>query len=96
VDYNVLLDQYAEGRDGRGSFVRSLRLPFVPFPGLRITWDVEEGGADDGEHTNAIESIWWDVRESCFLCYLTPDKDRKDSWQQIRDYYEGKGWTLEE
>jgi hypothetical protein len=82
---------YSSGRDGWGVFHREMEVPFVPVPGLAVCF-AEDG--DDDECWEIRQSAWV-AGEKKFVCWVGDDTDPSAAWEEIRDFYTARGWTLD-
>jgi hypothetical protein len=82
----------AAGRDGRGVFWRHLDVPFVPARGLRVRFP-EDADYDEGWR---VREANWLAAEGKFHCRLEGDVHADSAWEDLREHYLARGWTLEE
>jgi hypothetical protein len=93
VAFEVELWFRAEWQGDRAIFVRRLRLPFAPFPGLRVCFR-EDG--DDGDDGDEVREVTWLVDEGRFVCHVGDDCDKNCKAADMLSFHRGRGWTLEE
>src|SRR4051812_21138502 len=82
---------YASGGDGWGVFSREARIPDKPFPGLLVCFDDEEDG-DCWE----VCRVAWMVHARQYVCYLGDHPEPFSTWEQVKAFYRGLGWMLDE
>jgi hypothetical protein len=71
--------------DNLASLRVEMNLPFVPYPGLKVTFGDGIGGEA------VIESVTWFNDESYFYCETPAEVDRK----QDLSFWLEAGWTLQ-
>ena len=74
-------------RGGSGLFSRERLSPFVPSPGMRVSFE------DDGQkwEINRVSRVGRSRTWSCHLGdFEEPDRD----WLELRDAYLARGWVL--
>jgi hypothetical protein len=90
MDFDVELFFRARWRDGgRGIFSRRLRLPFAPFPGLRVYFS---GAGDDGDE---VKAVTWVADETRFVCEVGADLDPRADAADLISFHNDRGWSLE-
>src|SRR5262245_21878110 len=75
-------------RGGRGLFSRARLSPFVPSPGLRVSFENDPYKGWEIKKVARVGRSWtW----SCHLGdFAGPDR----GWEEVRDAYRARGWVL--
>ena len=86
MNFDVWCFQIVDGDGWKASFQKVVRLPFVPFVKLMVTFD------DIESDFFCISHVEWSVENNCFWC----NGEREDSEcteQECTDSYLRNGWT---
>jgi hypothetical protein len=75
-------------RGGRGLFSRDRFSPFVPSPGMRVSFD------DDPQGRWEICKVSRVPPSDTWSCYLGEFEDSDRDWLEVRDEYLSRGWVL--
>ena len=75
------------GRGGRGLFTRERISPFVPSPGMRVSFD----DPDDKWDIQRVSRV---AKSRTCSCDLGDFEEPSRDWAEVRDDYLARGWVL--
>src|SRR5262249_28060995 len=73
---------------GRGLFSRDRIFPFVPSPGMRVSFE------DDPDAKWEISRVSQVGRSRTWSCHLGDFEEPDRDWAELRDAYLARGWVL--
>jgi len=75
-------------RGGRGLFSRDRISPFVPSPGMRVSFDDNPQGRWEIDRVSRVP------HSDTWACYLGEFEEPDRDWLEVRDEYLARGWVL--
>ena len=75
-------------RGGRGLFSRDRISPYVPSPGMRVSFDEDPDGMWE---INRVSRI---AKSRTWSCHLGDFEEHDRDWEEVRDAYLARGWVL--